>query len=173
MQTPRFKRYVADNNPDLKVHALVARNAATEGMVLLKNNKNVLPLVQKIKNIALFGNTSYDFIAGGTGSGNVNHAYVVSLLDGLKNAGYQVDGDIHKAYIEYAPKAKANLPKPKNPLEAFLPGHFIPEMSLAELNMSAAVKTTIWQSSLLVSRLVSSWIERFLIASISPRRRRI
>ena len=140
MQTPRFKQYVADNNPDLKGHALVARNAATEGMVLLKNNKNVLPLVQKIKNIALFGNTSYDFIAGGTGSGNVNHAYVVSLLDGLKNAGYQVDGDIQKSYIEYAPKAKANLPKPKNPLEAFLPGHFIPEMSLAELNMSAAVK---------------------------------
>lgn len=59
---------------------------------------------------------------------------MVSLLDGLKNAGYQVDGDIQKAYIEYAPKAKANLPKPKNPLEAFLPGHFIPEMSLAELN---------------------------------------
>ena len=140
MQTPRFKQYVADNNPDLKGHALVARNAATEGMVLLKNNKNVLPLVQKIKNIALFGNTSYDFIAGGTGSGNVNHAYVVSLLDGLKNAGYQVDDDIRKSYIEYAPKAKANLPKPKNPLEAFLPGHFIPEMSLAELNMSAAVK---------------------------------
>ena len=140
MQTPRFKQYVADNNPDLKGHALVARNAATEGMVLLKNNKNVLPLVQKIKTIALFGNTSYDFIAGGTGSGNVNHAYVVSLLDGLKNAGYQVDDDIRKSYIEYAPKAKANLPKPKNPLEAFLPGHFIPEMSLAELNMSAAVK---------------------------------
>lgn len=140
MQTPRFKQYVADNNPDLKGHALVARNAATEGMVLLKNNKNVLPLDQKIKNIALFGNTSYDFIAGGTGSGNVNHAYVVSLLDGLKNAGYQVDDDIRKSYIEYAPKAKANLPKPKNPLEAFLPGHFIPEMSLAELNMSAAVK---------------------------------
>lgn len=59
----------------------------------------------------------------------------------MKNAGYQVDDDIRKSYIEYAPKAKANLPKPKNPLEAFLPGHFIPEMSLAELNMSAAVKT--------------------------------
>ena len=140
METPRFKQYVADNNPDLKGHAQVARNAATEGMVLLKNTKNVLPLAQKLKNIALFGNTSYDFIAGGTGSGNVNHAYVVSLLDGLKNAGYQVDADIQKTYVEYAPKAKASLPKPKNPMEAFLPGNFIPEMSLSELNMANAVK---------------------------------
>ena len=140
MKTPRFKQYVADNNPDLKAHAEVARNAATEGMVLLKNNKNALPLVAKIKNIALFGNTSYDFIAGGTGSGNVNHAYVVNLLDGLKNAGFQVDEDVRKAYVEYAPKAKANLPKPSNPFEAFLPGNFIPEMSLSELNMTNAVK---------------------------------
>ena len=140
METPRFKQYVADNNPDLKGHAEVARKAATEGMVLLKNNKNTLPIIQKVKNIALFGNTSYDFIAGGTGSGNVNHAYVVSLLDGLKNAGYQVDEAIRKAYEEYAPKAKESLPKPENPLEAFLPGHFIPEMSLAELDMAAAVK---------------------------------
>jgi len=140
MKTPRFKQYIADNNPDLQGHAQVARNAATEGMVLLKNNKNALPLIAKIKNIALFGNTSYDFIAGGTGSGNVNHAYVVSLLDGLKNAGYQVDEDIRKAYLEYAPKAKANLPKPANPFEAFLPGNFIPEMSLSELNMANAVK---------------------------------
>lgn len=140
METPRFKQYVADNNPDLKGHAQVARNAATEGMVLLKNNKNTLPLVQKIKNIALFGNTSYDFIAGGTGSGNVNHAYVVSLLDGLKNAGYQVDGNVRQAYETYVPQAKESLPKPANPLEAFLPGQAIPEMSLDGLDMAAAVK---------------------------------
>ena len=140
METPRFKQYVADNNPDLKGHAQVARNAATEGMVLLKNNKNTLPLVQKIKNIALFGNTSYDFIAGGTGSGNVNHAYVVSLLDGLKNAGYQVDGNIRDTYEAYIPQAKDKLPKSNNPLEAFLPQPAIPEMSLSGLDMTAAVK---------------------------------
>lgn len=140
MRTPRFKNYKYDNNPDLKAHALVARSTATEGMVLLKNLKQTLPLNEKVKNVALFGNTSYDFIAGGTGSGNVNHAYVVSLLDGLKNAGFSLDQNIASAYAQYIPEAKNNMPKPENPLEAFLPGRFIPEMSLGNIEMAFAAK---------------------------------
>ena len=50
----------------------------------------MLSFKDSIKKVALYGNTSYDFIAGGTGSGDVNHAYVVSLLDGLTNGGYTV-----------------------------------------------------------------------------------
>ncbi len=140
MKTPRFKQYVADNNPDLKAHAEVAHHAATEGMVLLKNEKSTLPLAQSKKKIALFGCTSYDFIAGGTGSGNVNHAYVVSLLEGLGNAGFAVDGNVRSAYEKYIPEAKENMPKPANPLEAFLPGNSIPEMNLSKVDMTAAVK---------------------------------
>jgi beta-glucosidase len=56
--------------------------------------------------VALYGNTSYDFIAGGTGSGNVNHAYVVSLLDGLKNGGYSVSEELKTAYESYLADAK-------------------------------------------------------------------
>lgn len=140
LRTPRFKNYKYDNNPDLKAHAQVARSTATEGMVLLKNLKQTLPLNSKVKNVALFGNTSYDFIAGGTGSGNVNHAYVVSLLDGLKNAGFSLDESIADAYTKYIPEAKKNMPKPANPLEAFLPGRFIPEMSLGNVDMVSAAK---------------------------------
>lgn len=140
LRTPRYKGYVADNNPDLKAHAVVTRNAATEGMVLLKNNKNVLPLSDKVKKVAVFGRTSYDFIAGGTGSGDVNHAYVVNLIDGLKNAGLQIDGNIQAVYEKYIPEAREKMPKSKSDYAAFLPKHLIPEMNVEASDLQEAVK---------------------------------
>lgn len=140
LKTPRFNGYTADNNPDLKAHATVTRNAALEGMVLLKNNKNTLPLSGKVKNIAVFGRTSYEFIAGGTGSGDVHHAYVVSLIDGLKNAGYTIDANVQAAYNSYIPQAKAAMPKSNSVFAAFLPKHLIPEMDLKNVDLAAAAK---------------------------------
>ncbi|MBM6992887.1 MAG: glycoside hydrolase family 3 C-terminal domain-containing protein [Prevotella sp.] len=140
LKTPHFKGYVADNNPDLQAHATVTRNAATEGMVLLRNVKNALPLTDKVKKLAVFGRTSYDFIAGGTGSGDVNHAYVVNLIDGLQNAGFQVDGKVKAAYESYIPSAKAQMPKSKSKFAAFLPKHLIAEMSLDEMDLAAVAK---------------------------------
>jgi len=96
LKTPTVENYKYSDNPDLKAHAEVTRNAATEGMVLLKNEEKTLPYTNKSGTVALFGNTSYDFIAGGTGSGDVNEAYTVSLLEGLKNAGYSIDQDLEK-----------------------------------------------------------------------------
>lgn len=117
-KTPRYKGYKYTNKPDLKAHAAVTRQSATEGMVLLKNEASTLPLSKNIKNVALYGCTSYDFIAGGTGSGNVNHAYVINLLKGFENAGFKVDASLNAFYTkviaadkkrveqEYAEKAK-------------------------------------------------------------------
>ncbi len=114
-KSPRFQGYKYSNKPDLKAHAAVTRQSAAEGMVLMKNETLVmkndqltppLPFAENVKNVALYGNTSYDFIAGGTGSGNVNHAYVVSLLDGLKNGGYSVSEELKTAYESYLADAK-------------------------------------------------------------------
>lgn len=130
-KSPRFQGYQYSNKPDLKAHAAVTRQSAAEGMVLMKNNK-ALPFNQDIKNVALYGCTSYDFIAGGTGSGNVNHAYVVSLVDGLKNGGYVISDELKNTYETYIAdskkKAEAALEEmakkdPKNAaLVKFLPG---------------------------------------------------
>jgi len=111
-KTPRFKGVARSNKPDLKAHAAIARKSATEGLVLLKNDKKTLPFDNKIKNIALFGVSSYDlFSAGGTGSGNVNKAYVVNLQQGFTNAGYSLESTIKLDYSKYMgdsmPKVKS------------------------------------------------------------------
>ncbi|MFT3680968.1 MAG: glycoside hydrolase family 3 C-terminal domain-containing protein [Ferruginibacter sp.] len=139
LQTPAYKKYAYSNKPDLKAHAQVARTAAADGMILLKNNNQVLP-VAKDKSIAAFGITSYDFISGGTGSGDVNEEYTVSLVQGLSNAGFKLDADINELYTPYVAAEKAKQPK-KSFIEEFMnPTPRIPELEInAELlNKKAA-----------------------------------
>ena len=140
-KSPRYQGYKYSNKPDLKAHAAVTRQSAAEGMVLMKNEK-ALPFAKSIKNVALYGNTSYDFIAGGTGSGNVNHAYVISLLDGMKNGGYTISEDLKNAYETYIndakKKAEAELEAKakKDPNTAAL-AKFLPQPLPAEKLFSA------------------------------------
>lgn len=61
----------------------LSREVATEGMVLLKNDNNSLPL-KKGATVALFGGGQINFVKGGTGSGDVNAAYVRNLLQGMQ-----------------------------------------------------------------------------------------
>lgn len=102
VRTPRFQGYKYSDAPDLKAHAAVARSAAAESMVLLRN-EGALPLSGSEK-VAMYGVSSIDFVAGGTGSGNVNKAYVVNMKQGLENAGFKLDKDLmdyYESYIKY------------------------------------------------------------------------
>lgn len=124
LQTPGFKGHRHSNQPDLKAHAQVARAAATEGMVLLRNEGGTLPLAPPRK-VALYGITSYDLIAGGTGSGDVHEAYTVSLEQGLASAGYTLDPALKETYTRYIDEQKTKRPKP---LSIFFPVAPLPEM---------------------------------------------
>ncbi|OFY43594.1 MAG: glycosyl hydrolase [Bacteroidetes bacterium RBG_13_44_24] len=106
LETPRFKGYKFSNKPDLKANAQVARQASAEGMILLKNDSSALPLSQGIKKIAAFGNTSYEIITGGTGSGDVNEAYSVALVEGLQNVGFSVNENLQEMYNAYLKAAR-------------------------------------------------------------------
>ncbi|MCR5070639.1 MAG: glycoside hydrolase family 3 C-terminal domain-containing protein [Bacteroidales bacterium] len=102
VKTPSFAKYKYTNKPDLKAHAQVARQAAGESIVLLRN-EGVLPLKGSEK-VALYGISALDFVAGGTGSGDVNKAYVVNMEEAMVGAGFQLDktlSDYYKAYIAY------------------------------------------------------------------------
>lgn len=118
VKTPRFRGYKFSNKPDLKAHAQITRQSSTEGMVLLKN-AGVLP-IKNLKTVALFGVNSYDFLAGGLGSGAVNVPYSVDMVTGLKNIGVSTTPLLTEIYQNYVKYARAKMKADKNPIMWFL-----------------------------------------------------
>ena len=92
---------------------------AEEGFVLLEN-EGVLPL-QNTKRLNLFGWASTNPVYGGAGSGGLNDLYhKVSLIEGIENAGFEVNPALTEFYLGYAENRAAvsitaqnwNLPEP-------------------------------------------------------------
>jgi beta-glucosidase len=97
VKTPHFRKYPYSNHPDLQAHAQVARKAAEESIVLLRNENGALPLNGGEK-VALYGISSVDFFAVGTGSGFVHTAHVTNMQEALTAAGFSLDEDLANYY---------------------------------------------------------------------------
>lgn len=97
----RLKNRAFTGTTDLSVtvreveNRAVARKAAAEGMVLLKNEEHFLPL-EKGTALAVYGIGAGKTIKGGTGSGDVNERESISIYQGLVDAGFKVTS---KAWI--------------------------------------------------------------------------
>jgi beta-glucosidase len=135
LNSPRAKGYKPSLKPDLEAHAKIAREAGGEGMVLLKNEKNTLPL-KEVKTVALFGKISYYLIEAGTGSGGIrSNKYAITVNEGLKSAGFKVIRELEDTYSAFIAKIFEdnlvpdffNTPKmlaDNNIRDGKAPGHF-------------------------------------------------
>lgn len=139
LESPYFNGYKASNKPNLKANAELTRQAASEGMVLLKN-ENALPYSDKTKQIALFGTTSYNFISGGTGSGDVNEAYTISLMDGIKNAGFKISSELENKYAPYTKTLKDDENKRREKEGVLFHATRFPELKLERDDIEKAAQ---------------------------------
>jgi len=87
---------------DWKAYLQKAEEAATEGIVLLKNDNHVLPLVANEK-IAIFGRMQAHYYKSGTGSGGMVNVYkVVSIVEALRErTTFIIDTEVEKKYQEW------------------------------------------------------------------------
>lgn len=134
----KMQNYKFGNNPNLEAHAKITRRSAAEGMVLLKN-ENALP-IRNTKNVALLGVTSYDFIAGGTGSGDVNEAYTVSLEEGLKNIGFEINSIAKNIFEAHKEANKEAFIKPEG-INAMFQPYDPPEIAFASGQLDQIVSS--------------------------------
>ena len=93
-------------------HIALSKQAAEEGMVLLKNENQLLPLAKGTK-VALFGKGSFDYVKGGGGSGDVHCHYVRNLYEGIKVLGahevYEPLADFYRENVQ-AQYANGSVP---------------------------------------------------------------
>ena len=137
VKTHNFKGYKYSNSPDLKAHAQTVREVGADGIVLLKNS-GILPLTGK--RVALFGCTSYDWISGGSGFGgtSVGH-YTVSLIEGMRSAGYEVYKPLIATYTQHLAAEEKRLFPDGRPAFSLMPPARADEKQFTAEELNAAI----------------------------------
>lgn len=139
LKSPTFHQYEYSDKPNLKEHAKLAQITAEEGMVLLKNQNNALPFTSGVS-LSVYGNHSFDVMIGGTGSGDVNEAYSVSLEDGLKAASIEYQKGLADAYKAHIKVEDAKRPISKSPFAEYLPKPPLNELTIDHKQLAASVE---------------------------------
>ncbi|MBQ6959115.1 MAG: glycoside hydrolase family 3 C-terminal domain-containing protein [Bacteroidales bacterium] len=123
VKTPTFKGYAYSESPDLQAHATLAREAAADGIVLLKN-EGTLPLPKTVQEVAVFGVAGYQTCIGGTGSGTVHAPYAIQIPQALQAAGIRVSASIQAIYENYLQKKARKKRKASSMLGEAIPPEF-------------------------------------------------
>ena len=137
VKTHNFKGYQANSEPSLKAHAQVVRQVGADGIVLLKNS-GVLPLAGK--RVALFGCTSYDWISGGSGFGGTSLGrYTVSLVEGMRSAGYEDYKPLISLYTKHLADEEKRLFPNGRPAFSLMPPARADEKQFTADELNAAI----------------------------------
>ena len=162
-RTPSFRKQAGQTIPTydkdslLTAHAQLARQVASKGMVLLKNDYT-LPLRNRMRSsIALLGKGSYDTYVGGTGSGCVTRPYKIVLSDALTQAGYMLDTALQNQYTQHI-----NHSRSVQPAESAWYMPYVSELTYtpAQLNQMAATND---MAILTIQRMAGEGGDRQLI----------
>ncbi len=108
----------ADQKAAREASLAVARRVQDEGMVLLRNEQNTLPL--QTKNISVFGAGAARPVYGGGGAGGIAPTSVDSLYDALAAEGFSYDTSLYNLYSNFAFHQKASTDTFKKPGKDFL-----------------------------------------------------
>ena len=87
----------------------VVAKVGDEGLVLVKNDNNLLPLSSDVKALNVFGWGSAFPIFGGTGSGVSDGSSAVGVLKSLEDAGYKTNEELTKLYTDYTPEGRPTI----------------------------------------------------------------
>lgn len=88
----------AESQTALEAGEILSEEIVDEGIILLKNEEENLPLQNKKVNV--FGTSAYGFRYSGGGSGGADTSRALSLFDGLNEAGIEFNAELNEMYKE-------------------------------------------------------------------------
>ena len=114
-------------------NAELSMYVATQGMVLLENENNALPIAKNGK-IALFGCGADATVKGGTGSGDVEQRDTVSVWESFQNAGYEITSEswLNTHYAAYTEAVQAELSRGSTTAP------YIPDQEITDADLESA-----------------------------------